>query len=436
VRVPIDYARPRGPALSLAVIRRPATDPAGSLGTVVFNPGGPGESGVSILPILAGLLPPTIAARFDLVSFDERGTGASRLLDCGPSPVAAAAVAPFPAHPGAPLPAALLYAPLERSCAAADPALLAHMGTADSARDMDRVRQALGLLKIDYYGLSYGTVLGAVYAHMFGSHLRTLVLDGAVLPTLALSTQAVEEAPAVEASLHHWFVVCAAAACVGRADPDTLYRSVADRLVRAPLPAPGGGDGTPVTLGDLFGATLLFLSVPTFAPGYPAALQAAARGDGAPLRTLSVELETDVDGTSLVGPEWAITCEDSSRHPSGAELGALTRGLAVRFPLAGAMTPTYLAAGCTHWPAPADPVTTVAPHAGPTALVIGNTGDPNTPHLAAVQLTRALGRAHLLTWEGWGHTWLLNGTHDACMAAAVTRYLVTAVSPRSGTVCP
>jgi pimeloyl-ACP methyl ester carboxylesterase len=385
---------------------------------------------------LAGLLPAGITDHFNLVSFDERGTGASDRLRCGPSPTAAASVAPLPARPGAPLPAARLYAGMADACAKAAPALAATMATANSARDMDRIRADLGLDQISYYGLSYGTVLGSVYARMFPTHLHAAVLDGAVVPTLPLATQAKEEAPSVDAALTHWFATCAATSCVGGADPKALYQEVAAKLMRAPLPAPGGGDATPVSIGDLYSATLLFLTVPNFTTGYPAALEAAAAGNGAPLRSLSLTFQQDIDGSSLVGPEWSIACSDARQRPRANRLGALALALHQRFPLAGSYTPTYDAAGCLGWPRATEPVTTLALHAGPQLLVVGNTVDPNTPHVAAVQLSKALHRASLLTWKGYGHTWLLNGSHDTCMAGAVTSYLQSVQPPPSGTACP
>jgi pimeloyl-ACP methyl ester carboxylesterase len=433
--VPVDYRHPSGPKLSLAVIERPAPGPGRAAGTLFLNPGGPGESGVEILPVLAGLLPSSITDHYNLVSFDERGTGASHRLQCGPSPTAAASVAPLPARAGAPLPAARLYAGMAKACATAAPSLAANMSTADSARDMDHIRADLGLNRISYYGLSYGTVLGSVYARMFPTHLHAAVLDGAVVPTLPLATQAKEEAPSVDAALTHWFTTCAATSCVGGASPKALYQQVATRLLRAPLPAPGGGDTTPVSIGDLYSATLLFLTVPSFTTGYPAALQAAAAGNGAPLRSLSLTFEQDIDGSSLVGPEWAIACSDAGQRPSAAKLGALALSLHKKFPLAGAYTATYDAAGCIGWPTATNPVTTLALHSGPRVLVVGNSVDPNTPHVAAVQLAQALHRASLLTWSGYGHTWLLNGAHDTCMADAVTAYLQTAQPPPSGTTC-
>jgi pimeloyl-ACP methyl ester carboxylesterase len=436
VRVPVDYDHPAGRSLSLAVIEKPATAPVGQPGVLLFNPGGPGESGVQILPVLASLVPATVAARFDLVSFDERGTGASDRLACGPSPAAAASVVPVPAKTGGPLPAASTYRTMAANCRARYPALFADVDTTAAARDMDRIRQALGVAQIDYWGLSYGTVLGSTYARLFPDRVRAMILDGAVDATQSLTTQAAQEAPAIEQSLDHFFTTCAAeTTCPLGPDPAAYYDRVASALTAHPLPAPGGGDDVPVTVGDLDAATLFYLSVPTFGGSFPTAVVAAAGGNGAPLRALSLAFEQDLDGTSLVGPQWTYACNDATERPAPVTAGRLARSLTERYGQLGGYAVTYDLGACVAWPAATDPVTAVAVHGGPPILVIGNTGDPNTPHAGAVALAGALGTGHLVTWDGWGHTWLLNGSTDPCMQQVVDGYLETRTVPAAGTTC-
>jgi pimeloyl-ACP methyl ester carboxylesterase len=428
VHVPLDYARPGGGSVPLAVIERPAAD-GHPQGTLFLNPGGPGESGVQILPVLAAFLPPEVTARFTLVSFDERGTGASDPLRCGPPPAGFAALDPTPSGNGA-LPGRALFAALARDCARRYPRLLPTVNTVTSARDMDQIRRALGPDRISYYGLSYGTVLGTEYADRYGEHLQGMVLDGAVDAALPLARQAAEEAPALEASLRHYLHTCAAhPACPLGSDPVAGFSQLAAALTAHPLPAPGGGDDVPVGVGDLLTATLYYLTVPGFATAYPQALQAAQAGDGAPLRTLSLSFEVDLDGASLVPAEWAIACGDTTHHASAAALGALARRLRQTDPLAGDETPLYVAGGCDAWPPATQPVAPPGRGRPVPTLVLGNTGDPNTPHLAAVQLARALPGSSLLTWVGWGHTWLLNGNPDPCMRAAVTAFLASGRRP-------
>jgi pimeloyl-ACP methyl ester carboxylesterase len=380
------------------------------------------------------LLPSAVRQHFTVVSFDPRGTGASDPLRCGTSPSQLASVLPVPSGPARPLPGTSAFTTMARACAPQPD--VPFIDTVDTARDMDRIRQALGLSTISYYGLSYGTVLGAVYADLFPDRVHTMVLDGAVDVDASLTRQAEEQAPAAERSLEHLFAACTAEApCPLGADPTAYFRNLAASLVSHPLPAPGSGDPYPVTEGDLDTATLFAVTFPTATSAYLSALVAAHNGNGAPLRALSLELETDTDGAPLVDALWAITCNDAASHPGPVEAGDLARTLNARLPLMGAYAVTYTMGGCVAWPAGRQPVVDLHPRNTPPILVIGNTGDPNTPYIGARHLTAAIPSARLLTWRGWGHTWLLSGFSDPCMQQRVTDYLVGGVLPPTGYVC-
>lgn len=426
LRVPLDYATPSRGSVRLAVMERPV---AHSKGIVVFNPGGPGESGDLILPILASLMPEEVRARFTFVSFDERGTGSSDPLLCGPSAAAAGSAIAGTAA------ATRTFAGLERSCATAYPGLFPTVNTTTSARDMNQLRIALGATRVDYYGLSYGTALGSVYAHLFPGHAGSMVLDGAVDANLSLSTDASADAAAIETALVHALDSCTALpGCPLGSDPVGFYEALRQRLVHAPLPAPGGGDTTPVTAGDLSTASLLYLSAPTFTPRYFPALAAAAAGNGAPLRSVALGLEDDLNGASLVGPLWTITCNDAARHPDARATAALARSLAARDPLGGAEAVANYLVACPGWTGAHEAIAHLAPNGVRTPLVIGNVYDPNTPYVVAPQLAAAVG-GRLVTYVGYGHTWLLNGSTNACMQGVVTSYFVAGVVPAQGTRC-
>jgi hypothetical protein len=218
-------------------------------------------------------------------------------------------------------------------------------------------------------------------------------------------------------------------------DPVTFYRDLQQQLSRAPLPGPGDGDTTPVTEGDLDTATLLYLSVPTFTNSYFSALAAAAAGNGAPLRSVALGLETDLSGASLVGPLWTITCNDAVDHPDASTTAGLARSLAARYPLGGQEAVSNYLIGCPGWTNSSSAIAHLSPTPAPTPLVIGNTYDPNTPYVAARQLASAIG-GRLVTYVGYGHTWLLNGSTNVCMEDVVTTYLVKGVLPAKGTRCP
>ena len=434
VPVPVDYQHAQGASLRLAVSRAPALDPSDVKGTLVFNPGGPGESGNLILPVALSLVPATIRREFNIVGFDPRGTGSSDPLRCGTSPSQLASVLPLPAAAGQPLPGTPAFTAMAKACAPQPN--LPFIDTVDTARDMDRIRQAMGLATISFYGLSYGTVLGAVYAELFPHRIDTMVLDGAVDVNASLTQQAEEEAPAAEQSLNHLFATCTAqGSCPLGPDPTAFFTALATSFRAHPLPAPGSGDTYPVTEGDLDTATLFALSLPESTSNYIAALVAAHQGNGAPLRALSLEFETDTNGAPLVDALWAITCNDAAVHPSPVEAGNLARALNARLPLMGAYAATYTMGGCVAWPSGRQPVVDVHPRHTPPILVIGNTGDPNTPYVGGRHLAAAIPSARLLTWKGWGHTWLLSGFSDTCMQQRVTTYLTGGGLPPVGAVC-
>ena len=435
VSVPLDYSHPTAATLSIAVTRSPATSGTATAGTLVVNPGGPGESGDQILPVLLPLLPPDVRAASDVVSFDPRGTGASSPLLCGTVTAKVTAVLPVPDHAGQPLPGTSVFSGIAQACAKQHPELTPGIDTTATARDMDRIRQALGVAVISFYGLSYGTVLGAVYAELFPDRVRTMVLDGAVDVNAPLTTQATEQAPAAERSLVHLFTTCATdPSCPLGPDPTALYRRVSASMSANPLPAPGHGD-VPVTVGDLDSAALFTVTVPGATSLFESALVAAFHGDGSGLRGLALGFVTEIDGVPLVDAQWAITCNDTVDHPGPVPAGTLARSLAARWPLLGGFAVNYNLGGCVAWPNGRHPVSDTHPRHAPPVLVIGNTGDPNTPLIGAKHLATIFPRASQLTWAGWGHTWLLSGSTDRCMQAHVNHYLLTGVLPAAGTVC-
>ena len=436
VSVPVDYRHPGSGSITLALTRAPALDGSDPRGTLVFNPGGPGESGNQILPVALSLLPAAIRQTFDIVSFDPRGTGASDPLQCGTSPSALTSVDPVSPQDGRPLPGTAVYTAMAEACQHKVGRLEPFINTTNTARDLDRIRRALGLSTISYYGLSYGTALGAVYADLFPRHVATMVLDGAVDVNASLTQQANAEAPAAEQSLDHLLTTCASLSpCPLGAHPRSYFQGLITSLGRHPLPAPGHGDRYPVTVGDLDTATLFALSVTESTGAYYDALVAAHDGNGDQLRSLALEFETDVDGAPLGDPLWAITCNDAADHPGPVAAGDQARTLAERYPLVGAYAVNYTMGGCVAWPRARQPVAGIHPSGTPPIMVIGNTGDPNTPLIGAKHLAAIFRDATLLTWTGWGHTWLLSGSGDDCMRQAVTTYLSGGGLPPSGTVC-
>ncbi len=437
VTVPVDYDHPSAARLSIAVVRKPATDAAHRIGSLVLNPGGPGLSGVATLMFLAGVFPEPVRQRFDLVSFDPRGTGASARIDCRTDLSAIVSAAPVPAAAGAPLPVAPLYVEMGAACTRVAGQLFPFVNTINSARDLDRIREALGDEQLTYLGVSYGSRLGSVYAELFPRRVRALILDGAIEPTAPVDEQARDQAAAAEAALGRFLDTCKARpTCQIGPDPAGFYDMLHTQLARQPLPPPGNGDDHAVTDGDLQAATLAAISLPTFyGTQYLDALAAAGQGDGVPLRAVARSLYSDPDGRPALDAYWTILCADEREHPSAAAAGALAEELEQTSPRVGAYSASYLVAGCADWPLPPKPIPVAHAKGAPAIVVIGTTGDPNTPYAWARAMANALESGVVVTRQGEGHTWFASGSRNKCVNDIVAAYFVDLAVPADGTTC-
>src|SRR5579862_5446570 len=208
VVVPLDYGHPSGATLDIAVAELPAANPAQSAGTVFFNPGGPASSGIQELKLAAVLFPPFLHQHFTVVSFDPRGTGSSARLACGTSAAAVSGAPLFGGSGATELPVASVYRAMVAACAAKFPDVYLQINTLNTARDMDRIRQALNLPTINYLGVSYGTLLGDAYAQLFPSHVRTMILDGGVDPANSLTQDVTDQAAAAQSAFQAELALC------------------------------------------------------------------------------------------------------------------------------------------------------------------------------------------------------------------------------------
>ncbi len=183
-QVPLDYRDPAGRQVTLSLIRKPATDPAKRIGSLFTSPGGPGLDAAFMVRDLGESAPAVLRERYDIIGFDPRGVGASTSVSCVSQPLYAeqwAASAGRPS-PGAFDRAVAFGKRFDDGCVAADAALLPYLGTENAARDMDLLRAAVGDEQLNFFGFSYGTYLGTVYANLFPKRTRVLALDGAIDP--------------------------------------------------------------------------------------------------------------------------------------------------------------------------------------------------------------------------------------------------------------
>jgi pimeloyl-ACP methyl ester carboxylesterase len=450
--LPLDYGVPRGVQVHIAVAKVPARDRAHRIGSLFFNLGGPGAPAVDFLQSSGPGVFGALNQRFDIVGFDPRGVGqSSPAIDCRVDQQTEGIYSqPFPTPRTLDVRA---FAAKTRayvdSCLKNNGPYLAHVSTANVARDLDALRAAVGDRRLTYLGFSYGTFLGATYAALFPDRYRALVLDGPVdaesylHDPLGLSAA---QTAAFEAALHRFLAACAAdqTACsgFGGAHPDAAF----DALIRAaqarPVPASGyAPDPRAVTGDDIRAATVQLLYAKQVWGVLGLALARAARGDGTTIRAVVDQLfyQRRADGTFDPATDryFTISAADQ-RYPRGSLQPYLARGAAswAAYPHFW-WNSGYSEAGFALWPdrdpdAYDGPVT--LPASAPTPLVVATTHDPATPYPGALHLLAELRNARLLTMDGDGHT--AYGGNSGCIDAAVDAYLTAGTLPAPGTVCP
>ena len=414
-RVPLDYDKPSGKQISLAVIRRPASEPARRIGSLFVNNGGPGNSAVDF--VRGGLpYPPEVLARFDVVGMDPRGVGGSTPVRCGPSPP----LPPFPVGHDEERAFADAQAELGRRCLALSGDLLDHLSSANVARDLDRLRQAVGDPKLTFVGHSYGTVVGATYANLFPGRVRAIVLDSMLDPAaytrgLGPFSLRVGSQRATSDALRFFLDSCDAAGercAFAGGDFDGLM----EKLRRGPVLGFTYAQAVDGVRGAL-----------SFPPVWPQlAEELAAVADGAPAARLAAD-EDDDPRAALT----AIACgeTDNPRDPRVWPLAAR---------IADAFTPyfgspwTYISQACATWPG-FDRDRYTGPFDRKAGLLAVNARYDAFSSLARSRKVADSMGARLLTVEGPGHT--MEGTDSACADGAVERYLVAGKLPAKGAVC-
>ncbi|WP_406194641.1 alpha/beta hydrolase [Kitasatospora sp. NBC_01560] len=436
LKVPLDYASPDGETLDVAVVRVPAADQQQRLGSLVFNPGGPGNSGTAMLEWgWTGYRGP-LHDHYDLVSFDPRGAGGTSPIGCLDDATRAEwTTTDDPAYDRGRI--------LADACGAKYGALLAHVGTRDAARDLDLLRGALGERKLDFVGFSYGTYLGALYAEEFPERTGRMVLDGAVERSTDLMHLDADQAAATETEFEAFAADCATSveSCPFGSDPATAPKVLADFLDGLrdhPLTA-GNGRRVTATLGWTGVLAALYDGQSSWELVRTAVGPALTRGDADELLRLGdAGTGRDEDGHYGASADAfvAVHCADALLAPTDADLRAALADLAVRAPLVGKHDTrvALLDPDCRPWPyrSTERPHTVKAAGTGPI-LVVGSTGDPVTPYAWAQRMASGFEHGVLLTRDGDGHTgyW-----HSACVRETAAAYLVDGTLPAAGTVCP
>jgi pimeloyl-ACP methyl ester carboxylesterase len=446
--VPVDWSKPTGETLGVALTRLPAASPDQRIGSLVVNYGGPGESGVDYLRRTSGRLPQTVRDRFDIVSFDPRGTGTSRPIDCVDDAFLdqSAAIAAVPTTTAQLDALHDSNAQFAAGCVQRMGAYAGQVGTRNVARDLEAIRIALGDAKLDYLGYSYGTVVGATYAQMFPASVGRLVLDGPPDYWISARDYAYRQAKGFMDALSGFLDWCQQTGCslaASGAPRDQLYQLIA-RVDQQPLPASYTSNGVTrdgeLTSGLLENGVLSLLY--DRSRGWPlladALSEAVNTGTAPSLLAYSDQyLGRDVSGTwdPLVEANAVIVCVDrpsKSTPTTAAELADVNTFQSQLPPWGG----SFATASCVGMPKPAkgDKLGNVRVRGTEPILVIGTTGDPATPYVGAEALIQRTEGSELLTFDSTEHTAFGRGI-STCIDDAVVTYLVDGTLPPPGTHC-
>lgn len=443
--VPLDYAKPGGRTMQVAVLRLPAKGSANHrIGSLVLNPGGPGGSGMlQAVGVSERFAKSPLRSRFDIVGFDPRGVGSSTpTISC---------FSDGERDRGADQTTLLGTSgqwsesdtrALVARCAkgSGGKEVLSAVGSRDVARDMDVLRAALGDEKLTFAGQSYGTRLGAVYAEMFPRNIRAMVLDGVIDPTADNPERRLTQQAGFQRSFDSLAAACAKTnGCpLGRrpGKATRVFQRLVQPLISTPVPA---GKGRTLNFNQATGGVTAALYYPESWPTLIKSIANLAKGDGALLLAIYGQFGgRDEAGvwSNYIEANLAINCDDEKRR-SPAEEAALRAEITRTSPFLATGQPVDGVSrdACEFWPGQPTlriPYATAVPGL-PRTLVVSVTGDPSTPYAAGQVLADALGSS-LLTVEGERHT-VAQDAVSPCVNDVFTRYLIDLEVPGAGKRC-
>ncbi|MEU6572442.1 alpha/beta hydrolase [Streptomyces sp. NPDC046805] len=427
LKVPLDHAAPDGRQITLALSRVRHTAKT-SQGPLLVNPGGPGGSGLKLAGFVASALPKTVAAQYDVIGFDPRGVGKSTpALDCSPGyfgPVRPDSAAGTPALEQAGLTRAKSFA---AACGKKYASVLPYLDTRNTAQDMDAIRRALGARKVSYFGYSYGTYLGAVYARLFPERVHRLVLDSIVDPTGVWYDDNLAQDYAFDArhrALMAWI-----------AKNDTKYKLGTDPAkveakwyaMRAALAKkPAGGKVGASELEDTFMPGAYYNG---YWPYLADAFASYVRGKKSDALVDAYEkfAAVDASGDNSYSVYTAVQCRDASWSRDWKQWRADTRAVHAKAPFM-AWNNAWYNAPCAFWPVPSLESVNIANGELPPALLFQATDDAATPYEGGTRAHRLLHGSSLVVEQGGGnHGITLSG--NSCLDKHLAAYLTNGKVP-------
>ncbi len=458
---PLDYDRPAGAQITLALARRPATDPARRVGSLFVNNGGPGNSVIEFMRNdVTQVLSEEVQSKFDVIGVDPRGVGESTPVRCFATAAEQqqffAERVPFPTTPDEIDAFTAGSIELGARCAQRNGELLEHLSTANVARDLDLLRRAVGDSQLTYAGYSYGGMLGITYANLFPDDVRAMVLDGLPDPAAFSAkgsaarrepvTTRVDSASATERALAFFLDRCEAVGPQGCAFADSDSDAEADtagkfdellrRLDAAPVTIETPDGSVTVTRAVVVDSLRGSLQFPPIWPFVAQLLDAAFTAtDGEGVAALEAPATVTADSYDNQRDAFlAVACSDTFNPRDPADWIDIADRAADRNPHFGADW-AWQSQPCATWPA-RDKDRYDGPYTSETAnpvLFVNATFDAASNYDQARATSERLPGSRLLTVDGAAHP--ASFVPSACVSEAVTRYLVDQVLPEVGAVC-
>lgn len=429
IKVPLDYKDPGGKQIDIAISRLASKKPAQRRGVLLTNPGGPSAGLKFPADLATAKLPQGVLDSYDLIGFDPRGIGHSTPVTCDLTPEQSAVgnVPPYARDAADVAKRAEQSKAIARQCATSKTAgMLPHVSTANTARDMDRIRAALGETKISFAGYSWGTHLGAVYTTLYPQHSDRIMLDSNVGPdgwdyaNDRLYAQGFDDRFPDFAK----FAAANSATYGLGGTPEQItakYFDLAARLDKAPVRDIDGPTFRMLTFGFLFND----LGMPLVAKIWQ------ALDNDQPLPPMGPSEAPGVE--NLVSGRYYMICNDS-RWPGS--VGTYQRTVAIdrlRHPMFGAAGANVQP--CAFWPAPAEPPVRVGDRGPSNVLMLQNRRDPATPLAGAEKLRRAFDdRARMVTVDAGGHG-VYPYAGNKCADTVATEFLTTGQRPERDLKC-
>ncbi|MCW7941297.1 hypothetical protein AAW14_04325 [Streptomyces hygroscopicus] len=438
VEVPMDYTDPGGRKIEVAVSRIPSEKPAVRRGALLLIPGGPGGSSLADPSGKGQKLPQEVRDAYDLIGFAPRGLVPSTSVGCGldHADLAVSKQRPWPAPDGSIAENLVIARRIATACAHRGGELIRHISTVDEARDIDRIRAALGERRLSAWGVSYGTYTGAVYSQLFPARTDRIVLDSNddPDPTRVARAWLAGYEKGVEDTFPEFAAWASAPGNPDRvaetaAEVRPLFLHLAARLDLEPIPWPGAN---PQELnGNVLRQTMLdSLYATSRYPTLAKLMLAARRGTVPPAPATPPEpVLQNVTAVSA-----ATICNDIAWPRSAAAYRKAVSESRENHPLTAGMPRNAMA--CAAWPyPPRQAPVRITPQGPSNIMLVQNERDPATPLSGALRLRDAFGaRAVMVTVNSTGHdAYLANG--NTCGDRTVSRFLATGERPGRDTYC-